>query len=138
MLLDRKKYSGFGDIENDLIHDLDKELLHKCIVVEQSISDGDFSVDEALEAYRLSTDDYDKYIAKKSHANIFLSLSGSTISKATIKTSYTVAHVVNIYIEMLDGTFDEQLNAVFKDRLGKIKTELEGISDDFEKLKEQV
>lgn len=138
MLLDRKKYIGFGDIENDLMYDSDKELLHKCIVVEQSISDGDFPLDEALAAYRLSKEDYDKYVAKKSQANIFSSLSGNTLSQATFNTSYAVPHVVLIYIEMLKSTFDEQLQALFKERLGKIKTELEGISDDYEKIKQKV
>jgi len=135
MLLDRKKFSGFGDIDHDLIQSSEKELLHKCMVAEQSISDGDFSVDEALEAYGLSKEQYDSYVAKKSKSFIFLSLSGNKETYATIKTSFAVPHVIDIYIEMLDSSFDDQLHFILKDRIGRIKSELEGISSDVKKLK---
>lgn len=134
MLLDRNKFSGFGDIEHDLIQSSEKNLLHKCIVAEQSISDGDFSLDEALEAYNLTKEDYDSYIAKKSKANIFLSLSGNSQSLASMNTSFAVSHVTFIMMEMLESSFDEQLRTLFKGRIGKIKSELEGISSDVKKL----
>lgn len=135
MLLDRKKFSGFGDIDHDLIQSSEKELLHKCMVAEQSISDGDFSLDEALEAYALSKEQYDSYIAKKSRSSIFLSLSGSTETYASIHTSFAVSHVINIYFEMLNSSFDEQLHFLLKDRIDRIKSELEGISSEVKKLK---
>src|SRR6185312_5804481 len=106
MLLDRKKYSGFGYIQDELSLSAEKELFHKCTVAEQSISDGDFSIDEALEAYQLSKEDYDSYIAKKSKSNIFLSLSGSTETLVTVRTSFAAPHFIDIYVKMLDDSFD--------------------------------
>lgn len=138
MLLDRKKFSGFGDIDYDLIQSPEKELLHKCVVAEQSISDGDFSLDEALEAYGLAKESYDSYIAQKSNSFIFKSLSGSNENLVSIKTSFAVPHVVHIYMELLDNLFDEQLRVLFKDRIVKIKSELEGISIDLKKFEEKI
>jgi len=137
MLLDRKKYSGFGDIQDELSLSAEKELFHKCTVAEQSISDGDFSIDEALEAYQLSKEDYDSYIAKKSKSNIFLSLSGSTETLVTVRTSFAAPHFIDIYVKMLDDSFDEQLYLLFSERIGRIKSEFEGMSDDLKKLAEK-
>lgn len=40
---------------------LGSEFERKCLVVKQSVQDGDYSLDEALKLYRVSQEDYDKF-----------------------------------------------------------------------------
>ncbi|TFF37248.1 hypothetical protein [Mucilaginibacter psychrotolerans] len=135
MLLDRKKYTESAYIGEELFSDPEKDNLHKCMVVEQSIADGDFSLDEALEAYLLSKEEYESYIAKKSNANIFLSLSGSTNVYSTIKTSFAAPYYLEVFVKMIDNSFDDQLHNLLSKRISKIKKELQGMSKDIKELK---
>ena len=65
MLLDRNKYQEPGYIGEELFSDPEKDHMHKCMVVEQTIADGDFTLDEALEAYMISKVEYEKYLGRK-------------------------------------------------------------------------
>jgi hypothetical protein len=40
-------------------------LERKCFVVKQTVSDGDFTLEEALEAYDVSKEDFENYFAKQ-------------------------------------------------------------------------
>ena len=134
MLLDRKKYSGINFIGEDFASNETKELLHKCIVAEQSVSDGDFSLEEALLAYQLSKEDYETYIARKFQHSLFMSLSGSTKMGTSINPSYTVPLVIDIYVKMLDNSFDDETSELFRDKIGKIKFEFEEMKKILEKV----
>src|ERR1700733_989682 len=129
MLLDRKKYSGFGYLNDDLSGDAEKDLLHKCTVVEQSIAEGDFSLDEALDAYQLPPEDYERYIARTSNYHIFLSFSGDTMTSGnTIGVKYATSFYLDIVAKMLDLPLDSDFQEQFGEQIEKIKGELEGIS----------
>jgi hypothetical protein len=71
MLLDRNKYQESGYIGEELFSDPEKDRMHKCMVVEQTIADGDFTLDEALEAYVVSKAEYEAYVTRKIKSNIF-------------------------------------------------------------------
>src|SRR5580698_9076285 len=114
MLLDRKKYSGFGYLSDDLSGDAEKDLLHKCMVVERSIADGDFSLDEALEAYQLPREDYERYIARISNDHIFLSFFGDTITSGNaIGAKYAMSFYLDIVVKMLDSPFESDFQEKF-------------------------
>ncbi len=138
MLLDRKKYSEFGYLNDDLSGDAQKDLLHKCMVVEQSIADGDFPLEEALQAYQLTGEDYENYIARISNDHIFLSLSGNTSTPSnSFGLKYTIPMYIDIVAKMLDSSFDQQFHEQFGGQIEKIKEELEGISVGVKQLKEK-
>lgn len=117
MLLDRKKYSEFGFIGEELFSNSEDDRVHKCMVAEQTIADGDFSLDEALEAYQLTKEEYENYVAKKSNANILISLSGSVAS------SY-----FEVFAKMLESSADQQMPKILHNRVTRLAKELHGIS----------
>ena len=65
MLLDRNKHQESAYIGEELFSNPEKERMHKCMVVEQAIADGDFSLDEASEAYIVSKEEYGVHIVDK-------------------------------------------------------------------------
>jgi len=77
-MLDRNKYTESAYIGEELFGDLERERLHKCIVVAETIADGDFSLEEALDAYQVDKEEYEEFVAKKSNFNIRASISGTT------------------------------------------------------------
>jgi len=136
MLLNRKKYSEFGFIGDELFSDLEKDRMHKCMVAEQSIIDGDFTFDEAMQAYELNKDEYENYLAKKSNTNIFISLTGNTGS--SIKINYPSSTYFEIFAKMILNSPAEQELGEFEIRKAKISEELFILSQDMKKAKEQV
>jgi len=80
MLLDRNKYTESGYIGEELIGDADQQLDQRCLAVQQSIKDKDFSSYEAtLAAYHFSDAQYKLFVGKSAIKNIFISYSGSTL-----------------------------------------------------------
>ena len=65
MLLHRNKYQEPGYIGEELFSEPEKDRMHKCMVVEQTIADGDVPLDEALEAYMVSKEEYQNYLNRK-------------------------------------------------------------------------
>jgi len=64
-MLDRKKYIESGYIYEELFNTSEKELDHKCYVIYQCVKDMDFSLEDALNLYKVSEEDYDKYLKNK-------------------------------------------------------------------------
>ncbi len=76
MLLDRNKYKESGYIGEELLGIGQDDLLQKCMSVQQSIEDSDFSsYEEALKAYGVKDLDYKEFLAKSTLKNIFTSFS---------------------------------------------------------------
>jgi len=79
MLLDRNKYSEEGYIGEELIGDANQQLEQRCLAVQQSMRDNDFStLEETLDAYHVSDAEYKAYIGKSMIKHIFISFSGTT------------------------------------------------------------
>ncbi|SEM73778.1 hypothetical protein ACRQ5D_31170 [Mucilaginibacter sp. P25] len=79
MLLDRNKYTEAGYIGEELIGDTNKQLDQRCLAVQHSMKDKDFSTyEETLAAYHVTDAEYKLFIGKTAIKNIFVSFSGST------------------------------------------------------------
>jgi len=77
MLLDRNKYTESGYIGEELIGNTQDELLQRCMAMQQSIKDKDFSYDDALKAYSVNDSDYKAFVARSANLNIFISYMGN-------------------------------------------------------------
>lgn len=97
MLLDKEKYTESAYIGEELFSDAEKDSLHTLMVAERTISDGDFSLEEALEAYKIDKSTYEEYLARKTNANISFSISGTN----------TDSHIQVIHFEVLSKAFDQ-------------------------------
>jgi|HubBroStandDraft_2_1064218.scaffolds.fasta_scaffold1291722_1 hypothetical protein len=84
-------------------------LERKCFVVKQTVTDNDFTLEEALEAYGVSKEDFESYFAKQlvSEFKIFLHHSSSK----TFAITGSIAVIGNIYKELL-APVDEDSNVV--------------------------
>ena len=132
MLLDRNKHIESAYIGEELFSDPQKDRLHRCMVVEQTIADGDFSVEEALTAYQVSREEYEDFIAKKSNSNIRLSISGTTTM------IYTSPMYFDVIVKMLDDSFEPAAMKIISKHVKRIKSELNHISKEMEQFKEKV
>jgi hypothetical protein len=130
-MLDRNKYTESAYIGEELFGDPERERLRKCMVVEQTITDGDFSLDEALEAYQVDKEEYEEFVAKKSNFNIKVSISGTTPMFDATPTYF------DIFIKMINDSVEEKFRPMIHQRLQRVKSELQHISKDIEQLKER-
>jgi hypothetical protein len=121
MLLDRKKYTESAYIGEELLSEHSNERERKCMVVEQTITDGDFSFDEALEAYQVSREEYEAFIARKSNFNILSSFSGASADSEKSMYFEVVTKMLN---ESASHSFEEKISK----RLEKVTKELKSIS----------
>jgi len=78
MLLDRNKYTESGYIGQELIGDAGEQLEQRCMAVQQSVRDKDFSYEKALNAYQVTDAQYKSFIGETTIKNIFISFSGTT------------------------------------------------------------
>jgi len=53
-----------GYVGEELIQDQLTDLDRKCLVIKQTLKDGDFTLDEALGLYEVSKPDFESFIAK--------------------------------------------------------------------------
>jgi len=106
MLLDRDKYTESGYIGEELIGDASKQLEQRCLAVQHSIRDKDFSsYEETLAAYHVSDAEYKLFIGKSAITNIFISFSGTT-------TPVNKKDFLEIYENMLLTYFPRPSNRV--------------------------
>lgn len=61
MLLDKNKYKESAYIGEELFSNAEKDRQHTMMVAERTIADGDFTLEEALEAYKISKEEYEVY-----------------------------------------------------------------------------
>ena len=138
MLLDRNKYSESAYIGEELFSDPEKDRTHKCMVVEQTIADGDFSLNEALEAYVVSKEEYEDYIARKTNSNIFIRLSGSLNKAGASALSIASPMYIDVIVKLLNDSLFE--NTGYKNisrRMQKVRDELNLISKEIESKTEK-
>jgi hypothetical protein len=138
MLLDRNKYQESGYIGEELFSDPEKDRMHKCMVVEQTIADGDFSLDEALEAYIVTKEEYESYVARKTNSNIFNSLSKGTRMSFGWTVSYASSMYFDVVVKMLDESISEKMgDKNISRRMQKVRDELNKISKEIESTTEE-
>jgi hypothetical protein len=120
MLLDKTKYGESAYIAEELLGDYKNDRARKCAIVQRTIADGDFSFDEALEAYGVEKEEYEAYIAKSANSNIFLSFSGAPESSS----NYFEVITMMLADQSLNNQFNKQIN----ERLELLTKELVSIS----------
>lgn len=129
MLLDRKKYMESAYIGEELFSDPRKDRLHTYMIVEKTIADGDFSFEEALDAYNVDKAEYENYIARNSFEKILNSISGT---KQT--------HIYAIYLDVVAKMLNKAIVVpkIFHDRLAKIQQELITMSNELKAHQEKI
>lgn len=127
MLLDRKKYVESGYILEEAFANDRDEKFHKYAIVEQTIADGDFSMEEALEAYQVTRKDFENFLAKKYNFQIKASFSGAPKQSASI-----------MYLHILNYMLSDFFEPRFKNRLKSIQKELNQLSHEIKREKENV
>ena len=109
MQLDRSSQNEEAHIGEDLLASSTMSPLErKCFVVKQTVTDGDFNLEEALEAYDVSKEDFEKYLAKQLVSEFLICLHHS--SRVFAVTS-SIAVIGNIYNELL-AKVDEESDVI--------------------------
>ena len=125
-MLDRNRHTEAGYIGEEFFAERDKDRLHKCLVVEQAISEGYFSFDDALAAYVMDREEYEQYIAKKSSDVIFSSISGTTVS---IETKVSQPVYFEVFAKMVgNSSKTNDIDIKVERKLKRIEQQLLGIS----------
>lgn len=125
-MLDRNKHSEASYIGEEFFAEQEKDRLHKCMVVEQAISEGYFSFDDALASYEMDREEYEQYIAKKSSDVIFFSISGTTVS---IESKVSQPAYFEIFAKMVgNSSKTNDIDIKLERKLKRIEQQLLGIS----------
>ncbi len=114
MQLDKSKLKEEAYIGEELMEDSNMSKLdRKCFVVRQTVADGDFTLEEALNAYEVSREDFYNYISQQvaSEINVFFSNSSSHVLAVTA----SIAVIGELYKVFL-GNVDPQAQ-IFQDHL---------------------
>jgi len=84
-------YIGDELIQDQQLSDLDR----KCLVVRQTLQDGDFTLDEALSLYEVSKTDFESFIAKNVIAELHSTFPQMQSSK--LQAVFTIEVLASIY-----------------------------------------
>ena len=129
-MLDRNKHNEAAYIAEEFFTEPEKDRLHKCLVVEQAISEGYFSFEDALTTYEMDREEYEQYIAKKSSDIIFSSISGTMLP---VKTKASQPAYFKIFAKMVGNSAKtNDIDIKLKKKLKSIEEQLLGISKEFD------
>lgn len=101
-----------GYIADELIKaqqltDLDR----KCLVVKQTIQDGDFTLQEALKLYEVSKSEYESFFAKNIIAELHATF--ASMQSAKFQAVFTIEVIASIY-EKLFSSLDKNSSFVLQ------------------------
>jgi hypothetical protein len=115
-ILKEEAYTGEELMLDSGISDLDR----KCFVIKQTVTDGDFTLEEALEAYGVAKEDFNKYLTNYlvSEFNIFFSHSSSRVLAVTA----SIAVIGEMYKNLLAGVDNNA--QVVQDHLQHLSTDI--------------
>jgi hypothetical protein len=112
MHLDKSLLKEEGYLADELIAESGiSPLDRKCFVVRQTIADGDFTLEEALEAYGVTKEEYTKYLTKhmvsefNSEFNVFRS--NPDVATRVLAVTASIAVIGEIYKVLLGGVDKE-------------------------------
>lgn len=94
-------------IKGQQLTDLDR----KCLVVKQTIQDGDFTLDEALKLYEVSKSEFESFFAKNIIAELHSTFSSMHSSK--FQAVFTIEVMASLY-EKLFSSVDKNSSIVLK------------------------
>lgn len=134
-MLERHKHSEAGYIGQEFFAGPEKERLHQYMVVEQAISEGYFSFEEALAAYEMDREEYEQYIARKSSDLIVVSISGTTLY---VEMKAPPSAYFEIFAKMVDNSSKiNDINGSLVQKLKSISQQLLEVSKEID-AKEKV
>lgn len=73
----------------------------KCIVIKQTLQDGDFTLDEALNLYEVSRSDYESFFAKNIIEELDLIFSSNQSPK--LQAAFTIEVIASIYKDLFSS-----------------------------------
>lgn len=84
-------------IQGQQLTDLDR----KCLVVKQTLQDGDFTLDEALKLYEVSKSDYEFFFAKNIIAELHSAF--SSMQSPKFQAVFTIEVIASIYKKLFSS-----------------------------------
>lgn len=97
-----------GYIGNELIQDQQlSDLDRKCLVIKQTLQDGDFTLDEALRLYEVSKTEFESFIAKKIIGELNSNFSQWQSSRA--QALFTIEVLASIYKNLFSAVDERSM-----------------------------
>lgn len=126
MYMDRfKDLREDASIGNELLRDSPlTEVERNCIIIDQAVRDGDFTLEDALKIYSVTMEDYAQFLART-----FISyLKGSihTLSSNRVMTTFEIGVMTALYKDLF-ASFDKEATEILQ--------HLNGLSRDVEEGK---
>ena len=87
------------------------DLERKCLVIKQTLKDGDFTLDQALNLYEVSKTDFESFIAKNLIAELFSTITSSESRKLQIEV--TIKVFAEVY-KQLFSSLDKNSSYIIK------------------------
>lgn len=97
------------------------DLERKCLVIKQTLKDGDFTLDQALNLYEVSKTDFESFIAKNLIAELFSTFKASESRKLQIGVSIKV--ITEVYKDLI-SSFDKNSSFMLQ-HLNNLSKEIE-------------
>lgn len=97
MFHNREDFRESAHIAEELFLDSEYELERQCMAVKSVIKKGICSMDEALSAYKVTSDQYFRYLGKSESSEIRMSV-------GTLEIQIT-SSLVQVYVGMIDATW---------------------------------
>jgi hypothetical protein len=94
-------------IQSQALTDLER----RCLVIKQTLKDGDFTLDEALHLYEVSKPDFESFIAKNIIAELFSTITASESQKLQVGISIKV--ITEVY-KQLFSSFDKNSSYIIQ------------------------
>jgi hypothetical protein len=112
MLLDRTKYKEAAHIGEELFQDAAYELERQCMTVESVVKRKILSLPEALEAYEVTKEEFENYLAKNISENFLtLYVTGENIDR-------------KMYLHVMSKAFQQVMGPHHKTKVAKIDKEI--------------
>jgi hypothetical protein len=110
MFLDKSSLTESSYIAEDLLQGKLEDLSRKCIVVRQTIHDGDFTLEEALKLYQVSEEEYKNFLAKNFIAELLTSFDQTSKKQNMI---YSI-EVLGVVYDLMFSDFDKEYGLILK------------------------
>lgn len=102
MYLDKSHLTESGYVAEDLLDGKPEDISRKCLVVKQTVQDGDFKLEEALQLYEVSEKEYKKFLAESLIAELQTSFDLTSKKVNMIYSIEVFAEVYNLMLSKLD------------------------------------
>ncbi|ACU06147.1 hypothetical protein [Pedobacter heparinus] len=109
MLINNSKFKEEGYTADELQPNAHKQMERKCLVISQTVKDGDFTLEEALQLYGVSLQVYTKYAAQIMVSELNAKLGELNSKKEELLLKVKIMHEAH---KILFSTVDDQMPEV--------------------------